>query len=230
MLEKSLLVITEYRERNIPVWVDSGMYTAFTTIAGSPCFAEEIFLDNEEEIKRLRAASGKYAGQILNREKYVEMRKFFPNDYFIYDPGNSDDVYVAYSLSDVMVSTDCIDFPPGQGHPQGAATYPYFFRELVKERKQFSLIEAVRRCSLLPAQAASLDSKGRLSCGMDADFVVLDWEHLHEHADFPGLGNPDAPPSGVKFVFVNGVLSIQNEKRLPGVNAGLNIRRLGIRG
>jgi N-acyl-D-amino-acid deacylase len=225
MLKQSLRVIAEYRERKAPVWVDSGMYTAFTTIAGSPCFAEDIFLGNEEEIKRLRGASGKYAGQNLNEEKYIEMRKFYPNDYFIYDPGNADDVYVAYSLSDVMVSTDCIEFPPGQGHPQGAATYPYFFRELVKERKQFSLMEAVRRCTLLPAQAVSLDTKGRLSSGMDADLVVLDWERLREHADFPGLGNPDAPPSGVKHVFVNGVLSIQDERRVPGVNAGYSIKR-----
>ena len=231
VLKEALGVITDYREKKIPVWVDSGMYTAFTTIVASPCFNENIFLDSEKddpELKNLRAASGKYAGQIMDRDKYVEMRRKFPHEFFIYEPDGkftSDDVYTAYSLPDVMVSTDCIDFPAGQGHPQGAATYPYFFRELVKERRQFSLLEAVRRCTLLPARAAGLHTKGRLSPGMDADLVVLDWERLREHADFPGIGNPDAPPSGVKYVFVNGSLAIKNEKRVPGVMAGFNIRR-----
>jgi len=224
-LKEALKIISEYREKNAPVWVDSGMYTAFSTIAGSPGFDEEIFLNDESELKRLRAATGKYVGQVLDREKYIEMRSSSPHEHLIYDPGNPEDVFVAYSLPDVMVSTDCLEYPAGQGHPQGAATYPYFFRSLVKERQQLSLPEAVRRCTLLPAQVAGLDTKGRLSCGMDADLVVLDWENLREHAEFPDKGDPDAPPSGVKHVFVNGVLSIQNEKRVSGANAGFSIKR-----
>jgi N-acyl-D-amino-acid deacylase len=223
-LKEALRIITEYREKNAAIWVDSGMYTAFATFAGSPCFDEEMFLNDESEIKRLCAATGKYAGQFLNREKYLEMRTSLSNESLIYDPGDNSDVFVAYSLSDVMVSTDCIEYPPGQGHPQGAATYPYFFRVLVKERRQFSLLEAVTRCTLLPAKAAGLETKGRLADGMDADLVVLDWERLREHADFPGKGDPGAPPSGVKHVFVNGALSIQNEKRLAGVCAGFSRR------
>jgi N-acyl-D-amino-acid deacylase len=224
-LKQALQVIAEYREKNAPVWVDSGMYTAFTTIAASPCFHEAIFLDNDSELSRLRAATGKYTGQILNRDKYIEIRSSYPGEFIIYDPGDNNDVFTAYSLPDVMVSTDCIDFPAGQGHPQGASTYPYFFRTLVKERQQLSLSEAVKCCTLLPAQVTGLDTKGRLSTGMDADLVVLDWERLREHAGFPGSGDPGAPPSGVKHVFVNGVLSIQNEKRLPEASAGFCIKR-----
>ena len=225
VLKEALHVIAGYRKENAPVWVDSGMYTAFTTIAGSPGFDESIFLDHENELRRLRATTGKYAGQIMDKDKYIEMRKFYPHEFFTYDPGESDDIYVAYSFPDVMVSTDCIDFPAGQGHPQGAATYPYFFRMLVKEKKQLSLTEAIRRCTILPAQAVWLENKGRLSNGMDADIVVLDWERLRENADFPDRGNPDAPPSGVKHVFVNGTLCVYNEKRLPGINAGFCVKR-----
>ena len=224
-LKEALRIITEHREKKSPVWVDSGMYTAFSTIAGSPAFNEETFLSSETELKRLRGATGKYAGQVMDRDKYIEMRKFFPREHFIYDPGDIEDVFIAYSLPDVMVSCDSLEYPAGQGHPQGAATYPYFFRMLVKERKQLSLSEAVRRCSLLPAQAAGLDTKGSLSCGMDADLVVLDWDNLYEHADFPDKGDPNAPPSGIKYVFVNGAMAICNEKRIKTVNAGHSIRR-----
>jgi N-acyl-D-amino-acid deacylase len=224
-LKKAIKIIDEYRAKNAPVWVDSGMYSAFATFAGSPAFDEKIFLNDESELKRLQAVTGKYTGQSLDRNKYIEMRTKYSNESMIYDLGNSDDVFTAYSLSDVMVSTDCIDYPAGQGHPQGAATYPFFFRRLVKERKQFSLMEAVKRCTLLPARAANLRTKGRLSCGMDADLAVLDWETLRENADFPGKGDPGAPPSGVKHVFVNGVLALRDEKRIPGIRAGSCIKR-----
>jgi N-acyl-D-amino-acid deacylase len=153
------------------------------------------------------------------------MRQLYPHDSLIYNPGTIYDIFTAYSLDDVMVSTDCMEYPDGQGHPQGAATYPYFFRLLVKESGKLPILDAVRRCTLLPARAAGLDSKGTLRCGADADLVVLDWENLREHADFPGKGNPGAPPSGVKYVFVNGQLAIKDEKRVSGVFAGFNIKR-----
>ena len=223
-LKKALCVIEEYRKKKADIWVDSGMYSAFSTFAGSPCFDESFFLDNEEEIRRLRAVTGVYCGQVMDREKYIDMRTKHSHESFIYDPGGNDDVFTAYSIPDVMVSTDCAEYKPGEGHPQGAATYPYFFRMLVKERGQFSLHEALRRCTLLPAKAARLETKGRLSPGMDGDLVVLDWERLRENADFPGRGDPGAPPVGVKYVFVNGVLSVKDEKRVPGVSAGFNIR------
>jgi N-acyl-D-amino-acid deacylase len=223
-LREALRVIEAYRANNANVWVDSGMYTSFASFAGAVIFAEELFERHKLEYGNLRAASGKYAGQILDREKYLEMRRHFPLDCFIYDGGESSDVYTAYSLRDVMVSTDCMKFPAGQGHPQGAATYPLFFRVMVKERKQLTLMDAVKRCTLIPARAAGLAGKGRLKSGMDADIVVLDWERLREHADFPGMGDPGAPPEGITHVFVNGTLSVTNGKRFSGVYAGRAIR------
>ena len=224
-LKKALDIIEEYRAKSPNIWVDSGMYTALTTVVRAPCFSEEIFLNDESKLSRLRAATGKYAGQFLDREKYLEMRKHFPNESFIYEPGDPDDVFTAYASPDILVSSDCVEYKAGQGHPQAAATYPYFFRLLVKETGKLTLLDAIRRCTLLPAKASGFTTKGRLSAGMDADVVVLDWQQLREHADFPGKGDPGAPPSGVKHVFVNGVLCIQNEKRLSGTNGGRSIRR-----
>jgi N-acyl-D-amino-acid deacylase len=224
-LDGAIEIIKRYHNKNAPVWTDSGMYTSFATFAGAPCFDESIFLNDENEIKKLLAVSGKYTGKYLDRERYLEIRQYHPQDSLVYYTGSINDIFTAYSLEDVMVSTDCMEYPDGQGHPQGAATYPYFFRLLVKESGKLSMPDAVKRCTSLPARAACLDSKGTLRCGADADLVVLDWENLREHADFPGKGDPGAPPSGVRHVFVNGQLAIKDEKRVRGVFAGYNIKR-----
>lgn len=219
-LKRAAEVIDGYRDAGADVWVDSGMYTAFASFAGTPLFDEKTFFGRDFSFEKLRAATGKYAGQFLNMEKYKEMRNCFPNDSFIYDHGTPEDICAAYALADVMVSTDCIAYPDGQGHPQGAATYPFFLRTMVKERKQLSLVEGLRRCSFLPAEAMGYLGKGRIKTGADADLAILDWDRLRERADFPGLGNPGAAPEGITHVFVNGVLALEKEERIPGVFAG----------
>jgi N-acyl-D-amino-acid deacylase len=219
-LKRAVDIIERYRSNGADIWVDSGMYTAFATFAGTPVFDEQVFSGKGYCVEKVRAATGKYAGRYLNKEQFSEIRRDFPGDSLIYDPGNPSDIFTAYALPDVMVSTDCIKYPPGQGHPQGAATFPYFLRVMVKEKNHLTLQDAIRRCTLIPAQALGYAGKGRLALGADADLVVLDWERLRERAVFPDMGNPDAPPEGVKHVFVNGLLAIENEMRVHGVYAG----------
>jgi N-acyl-D-amino-acid deacylase len=220
-LPRTIGLIREARRRGTDVWVDSGMYTTFASYAGTALFEEERFHDGDLSFEKLIAASGTYAGQRMDYNKYRDIRQNSPQDIFLYELGADDDLYRAYSLEDVLVSTDAGPAPPGQGHPQNAATYPRFFRVMVRERAQLSLLEGVRRCTLLPAQALGLTHKGRLKAGADADITVLDLERLREKADFPGIGIPDAVPEGVVHVFVAGKPAVLDEKRQDTVMAGL---------
>jgi N-acyl-D-amino-acid deacylase len=220
-LLRAIELIREARRGGADIWVDSGVYTTFASYAGTPLFEEKHFQDGGMSLKKLRAASGKYTGQPMDYDKYRDIRQNYPQDIFLYDQGSADDIYRAYSLEDTLVSTDAGPSPPGQGHPQNAATYPRFFRLMVKEQARFSLLEGVRRCTLLPANALGLTHKGRLKAGADADITVLDLERLREKADFPGAGIPDAAPEGVLHVFVAGKPAILNEKRQDAVMAGL---------
>ncbi|MDR2521052.1 MAG: amidohydrolase family protein [Spirochaetaceae bacterium] len=230
-LKRTLDVLAGARDRGLDVWADSGMWTAYATTAGSAVFDEAEFTRKGYDFSRVRAGSGVYAGRFLTMEQYREVRRDSPKDCFIYDPGSPSDIWRAFSLDDVMVSSDAAPSAAGQGHPQNAATFPYFFRVLVKggalrtdgkpeaAPERMSLREALRRTSLVPAQVLGLN-KGRIAPGMDADIAVFDWEALREQADFPGTGDPNAPPVGVLHVFVNGALAIHAGARVPGASAG----------
>jgi N-acyl-D-amino-acid deacylase len=220
-LLRAVELIREARRRGADIWVDSGMYTTFASYADTPLFEEACFQGYGMRFENLIAATGKYVGQRMDYDKYRDIRRHYPQDIFLYELGSADDLYRAYSLEDVLVSTDAGPSPPGQGHPQNAATYPRFFRVMVKEGARFSLLEGVRRCTLLPAQALGLTNKGRLKAGADADITVLNLERLREKADFPGIGIPDAAPEGVVHVFVAGKPAVLNEKRQDAVMAGL---------
>jgi len=91
-----------------------------------------------------------------------------------------------------------------------------FLDEYVFKREMFSLEEAIRKMTSLPADSAGLSKRGRVAPGMDADLVVLDPDKL---SDKSTDDEPRAYPSGIETVIVNGKLVLNNGQRtenLPG--------------
>ena len=62
-----------------------------------------------------------------------------------------------------------------------------------------------------------------MQAGCDADLVILNPDTLHDRADFPGLGAPNAANEGIDYVIVSGEIAAQNAKAT-GVMAGRAIR------
>jgi N-acyl-D-aspartate/D-glutamate deacylase len=91
-------------------------------------------------------------------------------------------------------------------HPRTSGTFGRTLRTLVRESGEWSLTEAVRRCSLLPADIASgaapaMARKGRLCPGADADIVVFDPATVTDHATYT---DTVAPTTGFAHVLVGG--------------------------
>ena len=126
-MRKAVDLIGEYRARGHDVWADSGMYTDFATYAGTTCFDERSIGVNGWDYSDFLAATGRYAGQRLTRETFLDIRTQSPSDILICFTGVEDDIYRALNFPDIMPSTDTGANPAGQGHPQGAATFPPFF-------------------------------------------------------------------------------------------------------
>ena len=64
-------------------------------------------------------------------------------------------------------------------HPRSAGTFTRFLRDYVRERKKETLLEGLRRMTLIPAQileasVPQMKQKGRVQVGADADLVVFD--------------------------------------------------------
>ncbi|HYH28806.1 MAG TPA: amidohydrolase family protein [Pseudonocardia sp.] len=96
--------------------------------------------------------------------------------------------------------------PDAVAHPRTAGTYARTLRTLVRETGALDLAEAVRRCSLVPAQvvgsvAPSMARKGRLRPGADADVVVFDPGTVTDNATY---SDTTRPSSGFLHVLVNG--------------------------
>ena len=115
-----------------------------------------------------------------------------------------------------MPSTDIGMYAPGEGHPQIAGSFPRFFRKMVRERQELTLIEAIYRSTLLPAETLGLANKGRMEVGADADFVIFDPKTILDKADYLDRGLPDASPEGIEAVFVSGKLAVLQNEIQPG--------------
>jgi cytosine/adenosine deaminase-related metal-dependent hydrolase len=91
-------------------------------------------------------------------------------------------------------------------HPRTAGTYGRTLRVLVRETGSLSLMEAIRRCSLVPAEivtavAPAMARKGRLEPGADADVVVFDPDTVTDRATYD---DTTRPTTGFRHVLVNG--------------------------
>jgi N-acyl-D-amino-acid deacylase len=108
------------------------------------------------------------------------------------------------------------EFGAGMPHPRGYGTNARVLAEYVRDQKVISLEEAIRRMTSLPAQKFQLHDRGLLAEGYAADIVVFDETNVKDVSTYD---RPHAYSQGFKYVIVNGLLTVENEKPL-GVRAG----------
>lgn len=222
MMTDALGMIEDAVDEGWDITADSGLYHGFATFINSAVFDEGCVEKWRCSYNDLIAATGKYAGERLTRTRYQELRALNQPDVVVALVGQEAEVYEALLSRYVMVSSDGAvgTVGPGVGHPQDVGTFPRFFQKMVRETAMLTLVEAVKKCTLLPAQRLKLPSKGRLAVGADADLVILDLDRIADHADYPGLGKPDAPPEGILKVIVQGTLVVDTGKVLDDVRPG----------
>lgn len=129
----------------------------------------------------------------------------------------------AIAAPDVIVASDSL-LENGKGHPRAAGTYARVLAKYVREEHALTLMQALRKMSLMPAERLRLASKGRIKLGADADITVFDPERVSDRATYQ---NPAQPSVGIPYVMVDGVWVVKNGEIQPGVYPGRGVRTHG---
>ncbi|HWR07887.1 MAG TPA: amidohydrolase family protein [Sporomusa sp.] len=220
VMDEALAVIDKARADGMDIRFDSGMYTQWASHVGAVLFSEESMESNGWKLEDILAVTGKYNGKRLNMDMYRDLRANDPHASVVVFTGIEEEIYMALSHPYAMPSTDTGEYAPGEGHPQIAGSFPRYFRQMVGERYELTIMEAIRKATLLPAETLGFHSKGRLREGMDADLVVFDIKGIMDKSDF---GLPDAMPEGIDYVFISGKLVLA-KGQLINTRAGKAVR------
>ena len=145
------------------------------------------------------------------------------------EPDGEDAGIVAKGMSDADVerltqwpfADICSDGQSTGLHPRGFGAFSRVLGPYVRDRRLFSLQEAVRKMSSLAAANTGLVQRGLVKPGYFADLVLFDPAVVADRADF---GRAQAQAVGIRTVWVNGRV-VFDDGRPTGVHAGRPLRR-----
>lgn len=93
----------------------------------------------------------------------------------------------------------------GLPHPRSFGNFPRVIAHYVKERHVLALPDAIRKMTGWPATRMRLANRGTIQVGNWADVTIFDYDTIKDNATYE---KPMEFPSGIEYVLVNGVLTI----------------------
>ncbi|MGL4538297.1 MAG: amidohydrolase family protein, partial [Cetobacterium sp.] len=195
-------------------------YKAFSTLIGSAVFDNNYIENHDFNYEQLQVASGPLKGSRCTKGIFEDLRKTAPETLVVGHMMIEKDIDTAILNKNTVIVSDGILTEIGEGHPRAAGTFPKFLKEYVKEKKLLSIEEAIEKITFSPAKILGIN-KGSLEIGADADITIFSLDEIEDQATFE---NTMLPPNGIKYVIINGRLSlIDNE--IVNSNSGKSIRK-----
>jgi N-acyl-D-aspartate/D-glutamate deacylase len=156
-------------------------------------------------------------GEHLTKERFEELHNSSASQSVLVFANTQEVVDAVIPNPLVMIASD-----GAPGHPRNAGTYARVLAQYVREKKSVTLMEALRKMTLMPAQMLERSTpaarrKGRLQEGADADIVVFDPQSISDRATFE---KPMEPSVGVHYLLVGGTLVIDGGNIVPDVFPG----------
>ncbi|MFQ5963041.1 MAG: amidohydrolase family protein [Candidatus Scalinduaceae bacterium] len=103
----------------------------------------------------------------------------------------------------------------GKPHPRCYGTFSRVISKYVNEKQLFSIEEAIYKMTGLPAKKLALKKRGALKEGFFADVTIFDEKKITERATFT---DPHNYSEGIKYVLVNGKLTLKDGRHTGAVN------------
>ncbi len=221
--ERALRFITRARTFGLSVTTECYPYTAGMTFIDSALF-DDWETRSDENLNRFEWPA---TGERLTRETFGRYRA--QGGVVIIHPSNEEAqaaavrTCIAHPLP--MIASDGA-WDGGQTHPRVAGTNSRVLGRYVREEGVLSLMDALHKMTLAPAQhlerrVSAMRRKGRVQVGADADLVIFNPATVIDRATYR---NPLLAPVGIEVVLVGGVLVVQNGAIQEGVYPGQPIR------
>jgi N-acyl-D-aspartate/D-glutamate deacylase len=217
---KLLQMIAEAKSRGIDVTTECYPYVAGMTDIKSAIFDEgwqEVF---NIDYKDLQWAA---TGERLTKDTFEKYRN--TGGMVAVFSMTPEIVDAAITSPLTMIASDGI-LEKGKGHPRTAGTYSRVLGNYVREQGTLTLMEALTKMTLMPAQrlerrVPAMKNKGRIRVGADADLTIFDARSIIDKSTFQ---DPAQYSEGIKFVVVNGVVIIKNGHLEPYLHPGRPVR------
>jgi len=214
-----LQVIAEAQKRGLDVTTEAYPYSAGMTEIQSANY------DGWEDWPAERFATLEWpaTGERLTRETFLKYRQIGGP---VIGHSNTDEmVAVAINSPLTAIASDAYMIK-GIGHPRTSGTFSKVLGRYVRESGSLTLVEALRKMTLMPARrlelrVTAMRDKGRIRVGADADLTIFDAARIIDRATYR---EPSLPPEGIRFVIVNGVPVVRMGKLVAGVAPGRAVR------
>jgi len=156
-------------------------------------------------------------GEHLTKERFDELHNSSTTHLVLVFSNTQEMVDKVIPHPLVMIASD-----GEKGHPRNAGTYSRVLAQYVREKGTITLMDAIRKMSLMPAEMLERSTpaarqKGRLREGADADIVVFDAGTINDRSTFE---KPMEPSVGVRYLVVAGTLVVDEGKTVPDVFPG----------
>ena len=188
--------------------------------------------------RNLESMQGKRLSEIAAAQHKEPLDALF--DLIVADHGQTGAIYFMMSENDVRAAmrapfvSFCTDsgarandgpLAGAKSHPRGWGSYPRILGWYTREDRILTLEQAIHKMTEMPAKRVGLVDRGLLREGMLADITIFDPQHVRDRATFE---MPNQHPEGIKFVIVNGQISVDDGQRTPAL-AGRVLRGPGYR-
>jgi N-acyl-D-aspartate/D-glutamate deacylase len=156
-------------------------------------------------------------GEHLTKQRFDELHNSSATQWVLIFSNTQEVVDKVIPHPLVMIASD-----GAERHPRNAGTYSRVLAQYVREKGTVTLMDAIRKMSLMPAEMLERSTpaarqKGRLQEGSDADIVVFDANTITDRATFE---KPMEPSVGVRYLVVGGTLVVDEGKIVPDVFPG----------